>query len=285
MDFGTKTPLTQINYLREAKPLRERKENPDDTGLETPGYRGSPVTFYLVDRTVKANPLNKSLGHCGASLSVPATPHSAPAGHSGLRPGRASRAWPGVARLLPAKGIRQRRLPPPGAGRIVRLSVADRLSTPGAARHAHLQPPPPAPGIEAGAQPRGSVSVVRRLAPPRTAELPGHRSRDATKKPVPTSCPEPPPSSPIPERSGRLLAACEALGKGGAGRRYCARVGSGRAEGGVSSLGMGKNGERGGPASQPYRSPAPDPGSTPCLLPTPLSLCISRPGGMAGLQR
>lgn len=111
---------------------RERKEDPDDTGLEIPVYRGNLVTFYLVDRTVTANPLNKSVGQRGAALSVPAT-HSAPAEHSGTA---ASPCVPRLARRgEPSPGPGDPAAPPPspspqgdcgspGAGRIVPLSVS-----------------------------------------------------------------------------------------------------------------------------------------------------------------
>lgn len=211
-----------------------------------------------------------------------------PRGTRGLLPCRtvpcpASRAWPGVAGLLRVQGTRLRRLPLPlSLGRqqlprrgadcvsvgqwVICLRPGQRAALTCSHHHRYW-------GIEARAQPHGSVSVVRRVAPLRTAELLGHNSRDATKKPVLTPCPEPLPSSPIPKRSSRSLAACEAPGKGGARRRYRARVGSWRAEGGVSSLGMGKAGRDGGQTAQPCRSPALDPTRALCLLPT--SPCAS----------
>lgn len=132
----------------------------------------------------------------------------------------------------------------PGAGQIVRLSasgssVCSRVSAP-------RSPAATAAGTREARQGRSreGPSPLSAASPRRglTAELLGLCSRDATKKPAPTPCPEPPPSSLIPERSQRSLAACEAPCKGGARRRYNTRVGSRRAEGGVSSLGMGKAG-------------------------------------------
>ncbi|XP_052605158.1 uncharacterized protein LOC128117201 [Peromyscus californicus insignis] len=236
---------------------RERKGNPDVPGLEIPVYKGNRIIFYLVDRTVTTKPLNKSPfpSQRGAGLGFPAAGYSAPAGHSGTA------AAPCVPRLA-----RRGRTSPGRGDPCAALTCSHRRGY---------------RGSEAGAQPRGSVSVVRRLAPPRTAALLEHRSRDATKKSAPTPCPEPPPSSPIPERSPRSLAACEALGEGGAGRRYRARVGSGRAEGGVSSLRMGRRGEAAARAAPPCRQPpARDRGRAPCLLPTSFSRCVLSPRGM-----
>lgn len=203
-----------------------------------------------------------------------------------------------MAGLLPAQGTQQCHLPLPrspvdsGSPTAPRACVCQSVGSvcprPGqraaltcSHRRRHQE-------SEAGAQPRGSVSVVCRLAPPRTAALLEHRSRDATKKPAPTPCPEPPPSSPIPERSSRLLAACEALGEGGAGRRYRARVGRGRAGGrkeGCRLWGWGRRGEAAARAAPPRRQP---PALTVVTLPAcwqPHSPCASPAGvGWMGLQ-
>lgn len=204
-----------------------------------------------------------------------------------------------MAGLLPAEGTQQCHLPLPrspvdsGSPTAPRACVCQSVGSvcprPGQRAALTCSHRRRHQGSEAGAQPRGSVSVVRRLAPPRTAALLERRSRDATKKPAPTPCPEPPPSSPIPERSPRLLAACEALGEGGAGRRYRARVGSGRAGGrkeGCPLWGWGRRGEAAARAAPPCRQP---PALTVVALPAcwqPHSPCASPAGvGWMGLQR
>lgn len=118
-----------------------------------------------------------------------------------------------------------------------------------------------------------------------------HRSRDS-----PTPCPEPPPSSPIPERCPRSLAACKAPGEGGAGRRDRARVGSGRAgrragERGRGRRGVpfgdGEGGERRRP-ELPHPADSPQPGTVAalpaCCQPHPPCAPPARVGRM-GLQR
>lgn len=104
--------LSLFRNTRKPELDTESKGNLDDTGLEVPAYRRNQVIFYLVDRIVTANPLNKSLfpGQCGGVLSVPAAKHSAPAGPSGTT------AAPCVPRLArrggtsPGRGDLQRRL-------------------------------------------------------------------------------------------------------------------------------------------------------------------------------
>lgn len=179
-------PVTQnalfLSLFRSTRKLeldRESKGNLDDTGLEIPAYRRNQVIFYLIDRIVTANPLNKSPfpGQCGGGLSVPAARHSALAGPSGTT---ATPCVPLLARrggTSPGRGDPQRRLSLPlypGRQRVpqerdrfcVCRSVGH-LSAPGSARRAHLQPPPPTPGK----RDRGAaVSVRLRGPPPRPAE-------------------------------------------------------------------------------------------------------------------
>lgn len=243
--------LSLIRNTRKTELDSKGKGNLDDTGLMIPVYRETQVISYLVDRTFTANPLNKSPfpGQCGAGLSVPAARHSAPAGPSGTTaapcvprlarrggtsPGQGDPAAPPSSPTLPRETA-----VPPKRDRLCVCRSVGHLSAPGSARRAHLQPPPPTPGK----RDRGAA-VVRRLAPQKTAELLGHRSRDATKNPAPAPCPEPPPSSPIPERSPLSLAACEAPCKGGARRRYRARVGSGAGGRRGVLFGDGEGGER-----------------------------------------
>lgn len=174
--------LSFFRSTRKPELDREGKGNLDDTGLELPVYRGNQVIFYLVDRTVTANPLNKSPfpGQYGAGLSVPAARHSAPTGHLGTT------AVPCVLRLARRGGTSPGRGSPcsaaflshfpqgdsgsPGTEQIVPDCVCrpvGHLSAPGSARRAHLQPPPPAlEKLDRGA----AVRVRVRRPPPRPAE-------------------------------------------------------------------------------------------------------------------
>lgn len=169
--------LSLFRNTRKPELDREGKGNLDDTDLELPVYRRNQVIFYLVDRTVTANPINKSSfpGQCGAGLSVPAARHSAPTGH--LR----TTAVPCVPRLAwatspgrgaPAATLSSPTFPretaaPPERDRLCVYRPVGHLSAPGSARRAHLQPPPPA--LEK--RDRGAAVRVRlRCPPPRPAE-------------------------------------------------------------------------------------------------------------------
>lgn len=137
-------------------------------------------------------------------------------------------------------------------------------------------------GSETGAAPR--VFGVGPLAARRGAVLLGGRSWEPRKKlePRPLSPPSPLAPSPIPERSPRSLAACEARGQRGraAGGGAAARVGSGPGGRRGVVFGDGEGADRERPRAQPHPAGSPGaghPGRTPCSLPPGSARCLRKP--------